>query len=145
METEMEWRNLFGEFEEAAYDRFKKEGGKPLPYDYEEYLRAYNGGLPGQVSHPFGFLFSMQTNEMEASLLNTLHWPQPSGKKDWLVIGRDGAMGLYFLSLNVTDFGSIHFCYAWSDASTGEMTYQGETRQVANSFGGMFKQKSPKS
>jgi hypothetical protein len=140
MGAEMEWLNQFGEFDESAYDRFKKEGGKALPSDFEAYLRAFNGGLPIRVSHPFGFLFSMQSNEMEASLLNTLHWPQPPGKKDWLVIGRDGAMALYFLSLGVADFGSIYSCFAWSDAMTGEMTYQGEPRKVADSFGEMFQQ-----
>lgn len=139
MGEEMELRNEFGEFEESAYEQFKKEAGRSLPTDFEGYLRAYNGGLPMQISHPFGFLFSMQTQEMEASLLSTLHWPQPPGKTNWLVIGRDGAMGLYLMSLNAADFGSIHSCFAFSDDSTGEMSYMGEPRHVANSFGEMFR------
>ncbi len=138
MEAAMEGRNQFGGFEESAYDRFKKEGGRALPFDFESYLRAFNGGLPLRVSHPFGFLFSMQTTEMEGSLLQTLHWPQPPGKKDWLVIGRDGAMALYFMSLGAADFGSIYSCFAFSDANTGEMEYMGEPHKVAGSFSEMF-------
>ena len=139
MEADMELRNEFGEFEESAYERFKQEAGRALPPDYEAYLRAYNGGLPLQISHPFGFLFSMQTQEMEASLLSTLHWPPPPGKTNWLVIGRDGAMGLYFMSLNAADFGSIHSCFAFSDEMSGEMSYMGEPHQVCDSFGAMFR------
>lgn len=139
MEADMECRDEYGPFDEAAYERFKKEAGTSLPADYEAYLRAYNGGLPNRVSHPFGFLFSMQTNDMDASLLSTLHWPPPPGKSRWLVIGRDGAMALYFMSLNATDFGSIHSCFAFSDEMTGEMSYMGEPHHVANSFGEMFR------
>ncbi|MBL9184279.1 MAG: SMI1/KNR4 family protein [Verrucomicrobiaceae bacterium] len=139
MGAEMELRNEFGEFEESAYERFKQEAGRALPPDYEAYLRAYNGGLPRQIRHPFGFLFSMQTQEMEASLLSTLHWPPPPGKTNWLVIGRDGAMGLYFMSLNAADFGSIHSCFAFSDEMSGEMSYMGEPHQVSDSFGAMFR------
>lgn len=143
MEADMELRNEFGKFEESAYTSFKKEAGRSLPPDYEAYLRAFNGGLPLRVSHPFGFLFSMQTQEMAASLLGTLHWPQPPGKTGWLVIGRDGAMGLYFMSLNAADFGSIHTCFAFSDENSGEMSYMGEPHQVAHSFGEMFRAVRP--
>jgi hypothetical protein len=139
MKADVECIAEYGHFDEAAYERFKKEAGASLPADYEAYLRACNGGLSYQVSHPFGFLFSMQTNEMDASLLSTLHWPLPPGKSRWLIIGRDGAMALYLMSLNATDFGSIHSCYAFSDAMSGGMEYMGEPRHVANSFGEMFR------
>jgi hypothetical protein len=139
MEADKECLNEYGPFDESAYERFKKEAGASLPADYEAYLRAYNGGLSYKVSHPFGFLFSMQTNEMDAPLLSTRHWPLPPGKSRWLIIGRDGAMALYLMSLNATDFGSIHSCYAFSDEMTGEMSYMGEPRHVANSFGEMFR------
>lgn len=137
----MEFANLFGAFDELAYNRFKSEAKTALPEDFEAYLRAYNGGLPLETDHPFGFLFSMQTNEMEASLLSTLHWPCPPGKDNWLPIGRDGAMGLFFLSLNHSDFGVIYSCFAWSDETTGELAYESNVKQVADCFCDMFRLK----
>ncbi|WP_395751170.1 SMI1/KNR4 family protein, partial [Prosthecobacter sp.] len=121
--------------------RVKREAKTALPESFEAYLRAYNGGIPNGGSHEFGMLFSMQTNEMEASLLSTLHWSQPPGKENLLPIGRDGAMGLFLMSLNGADFGAIYSCFAWSDEAEGSLTYADDIHKVADCFSEMFRVK----
>ncbi|WP_395737023.1 SMI1/KNR4 family protein [Prosthecobacter sp.] len=140
-EEDMECKNIFGAFDEQAYEQFKLKAKTALPESFEAYLRAYNGGIPNGVSHEFGMLFSMQTNEMEASLLSTLHWPQPPGKENLLPIGRDGAMGLFLISLNGADFGVIYSCFAWSDEAEGSLTYEDNLHKVADCFSQMFRVK----
>jgi hypothetical protein len=137
----MEFKNMFGAFDEQAYTRFKQEARTALPAYFEAYLRAYNGGIPYGVHHGFGMLFSMQTNETEASLLSALHWPLPPGKSNWLPIGRDGAMGLFLMSLNRSDFGAIYSCFAWSDENENTLTYEDNVHRVADCFTEMFRSK----
>jgi len=139
MGVEMEFRNLYGEFDDDVYRQFQASAGVALPPDFEAYLRAFNGGLPSNINHPFGFLFSMQNQEREASLLAALSWELPVGNRKWLTFGRDGAMGLYFMSLDGDDFGSIYTCFAWSDEGQPGIEFGGEPRELAECFAEMFK------
>ncbi|MEO6063790.1 MAG: SMI1/KNR4 family protein [Thermoflexales bacterium] len=148
----IERSNEHGPFVADVVSELQHVRGVELPADYLSFLRAHNGGQPAPdffwvVADDWGSgvyeLFGAQRTAIHASILQNVDWHDIPLKPGMLAIGSDGVFGYILMSTLSADFGSIHFCCAWSHHPNG---YEGQGYwRIADSFSDLLDhlEKSP--